>query len=128
MIASAQNLSLENAKKEDALAFRTALANAQSVYADEEATKEEVNLAASELDSAISRILASAKTPQTTTSDPAKLVSAQGSNTQKNAADTSTVKSAKTGDTTTVAGMAALAAVAGGLAAATIKKRKKYEN
>ncbi len=128
LIASAQNLSLENAKKEDALAFRTALANAQSVYADEEATKEEVNLAASELDSAISRILASAKTPHTTTSDPAKLVSAQGSNTQKNAADTSTVKSAKTGDTTTVAGMAALAAVAGGLAAATIKKRKKYEN
>ncbi len=136
LIASAETVSLADAKEADAAMFRTALADAKAVYVNEQATEEEVKTAVDTLAAAMDKVASAAgdeedKTADETTSN----VTANASGTESKdtaAEDTSKVeskkasseKSAKTGDTTNAAGaMAAMLAVLAG--AAVVFKRKK---
>lgn len=136
LIASAETVSLADAKEADAAMFRTALADAKTVYVNEQATEEEVRTAVDTLATAMNKIAFAAgeeddKTEDGTTSD-VKANAAVTESEDTGVADTtkdeskkaSSEKSAKTGDTTNAAGaMAAMLAVLAG--AAVVLKRKK---
>lgn len=136
LIASVAGLNEEAYDAASYSAMTTALAQAQAVYADDQATEEEVAAAVTNLQDAVDGLVAKA---QTTTAEQNKdnksVANAAGpSSTDKAATNsntsitdkttTSTEKSAKTGDTTNTAALAALVAM-GFVAAAGAVLRKK---
>lgn len=124
LIVSAKTVSLADATETDAAMFRTALAEAESVYADEEATEEEVGIAVNNLQAAIDKVATSAEneTTKVDVTDKAAKAKAQ-TTTTNNAGKTSAAKSAKTGDAANVAG-AATAMMAAGAAVMVLSRRK----
>ncbi len=135
LIHQAEGLNLEGCEKADIQMFEAALAKAQSVYENEEATQEEVTKAEDELTLAIGKVLASAAGAE----DKKDQETNDGSNTsagqEKSGADTNNVKAAnhadnsaakrsvKTGDAANVIGLAALAAASAAVAAFARRKR-----
>ncbi|OUP48818.1 sugar-binding domain-containing protein [Lachnoclostridium sp. An181] len=138
LIASAETVSLANVAKADAEMFRTALADAKSVYENEQATEEEVTTAVDTLQAAIDKVAAVNTEDKNTANDADKagtsdkVANAAGTDNQKDVKDTSTSdaaktssqKSAKTGDTANAAGAAA-AMLAAGAAAVVVFRRKR---
>mgnify|MGYP001773871006 FL=1 len=138
LIASAETVSLANVAKADAEMFRTALADAKSVYENEQATEEEVTTAVDTLQAAIDKVAAVNTDNKNTANDADKagttdkVANAAGTDNQKDVKDTSTSdaaktssqKSAKTGDAANAAGAAA-AMLAAGAAAVVIFRRKR---
>lgn len=123
LIVSAQTINLANVTGEDARMFRSALADAKSVYANEEATKAEVGMAIENLQAAIDKVIANAgkQTDKTDAADKTVNVQAEDSKTVTKA---SAEKSAKTGDAANAAVAAAVSLTAGVAVVAAFRKKK----
>lgn len=124
LILSAENISLTEIEKEDAAVFRTALANAKNIYADEQATEEEVETAVNNLQAAMDNLSGMSANAEKTKGTSAKENEEQVETGKTNQAMTSKT-SAKTGDGQDLAALMSAMLAAGIVSAMGIKKRKK---
>ena len=120
LIAQAEALNEADYEAQSFAAMRTALAAAKDVFADENATEDEVNTSVAALEEAMAKLVASNSGTQAGGS--------QSGTTDKNtsaSSGTSSAKAVKTGDTAAVFPFAAAAAVAAAVAVVVIKKREE---
>lgn len=135
LILSAEGLSLEGVAADDAAMFTRALADARTIYANEEATEEEVTGAVDTLRTAIDKVKAYGNATKTddivanakgtsNASNTANANADKSSNTEK-ATNTNAQKSVKTGDMANMPAVAAVMLVAAMAAIVAYTKKKE---
>lgn len=128
LIQKAEGLKEADYEKEGFASFRTALASAKEVFADDQATKEEVDTAAGNLENAIAKLVpadnaAKEETNNITVSADETVSDNKDGKTDKTTDSVKTAKSAKTGDMANVA--VPLAGLIMSAAALLVLKKRK---
>ncbi len=136
LIETAQGMSVEGCSQETASAFKRALANAVSVYEDEQATQEDVSGAMDNLQASVDDVLASVENKKkdkddmtigkVASADHGTSKTAAGAATEKTA-DTGEQKSAKTGDVANPAAAAVILVLAAAAGFAAFERKRKIK-